>query len=472
MQKNVFSWVTLDNGGRVFPGQNTRRWSNVFRLGVQLKEKIDPQILRDALEKTFERFPFFRVRMRKGFFWNYLEYNEKECPIKPDICNFCYRINFKENNGFLFRIFYHENRINIDFYHALCDGYGAMVFLSTLTGEYLRLKGYKISHNQLVLNVEDSFNAEEKEDAYSRYASTDAKSKLSDPVAYHKKGTRLPLHFANYTSAIMSFKEVHALCKKYGVTVTEFLGAVLLDIHCRKALARGKKHKNVSVQIPINLRKHFSSRTMGNFVLCLLVKFNIGAGEFTFEDVLKSVSTQLKENCNEKAMNAYITKTHKLGNKTIKFVPLVIKNFFVKVFFNLTAEYSTSVLLSNLGPVILPEDMKQHVEKYCLHTGAGLVNGARCGVVSCKDNLVLTFSNCYEEDDIEKDFLQQLVNFGIGVTVETNRNVDFTEIEGITAGDKNAYSDKIYIPAKIDRIIRFASHDIRFRERFRRVFHT
>lgn len=94
MQKNLFNWMTLDNGGRVFSGQNTRRWSNVFRLGVQLKEKVDPQILSNALENTFERFPFFRVRMRKGFFWNYFEYNEKECPVKHDISNFGYRINF------------------------------------------------------------------------------------------------------------------------------------------------------------------------------------------------------------------------------------------------------------------------------------------------------------------------------------------------------------------------------------------
>lgn len=472
MQKNLFNWMTLDNGGRVFPGQNTRRWSNVFRLGVQLKEKVDPQILSNALEKTFERFPFFRVRMRKGFFWNYFEYNEKECPVKHDVSNFGYRINFKENNGFLFRVFYHEKRINIDFYHALCDGHGATVFLSTLVGEYLRLKGKKISCNQFVLDVKEIYTPEEVEDAYCRYASGNSKSKLSDKTAYHKKGTKLPLYYANYTSAIMSFKKVHQLCKKYNVTITEFLGAVLLEIHCRKALESGKKYKNVSVQIPVNLRKPFESVTMRNFVLCLVVNFNPCEGEFTFEDVLRSVSRQLRESYDKNSMNAYITKTHKLGNRAIKFVPLAIKNSLVKIFFNITAEYSTSVLISNLGPVNIPDDMKKHVEKYLFYTGPGLVNGARCGVVTCDDNLVLTFSNCYEESDIEEEFMKKLVSFGADVTVETNRSVDFSEIEGVTMGDNNAYSTETFIPSKKDRQVKFAKPDIPLRMSFKKVFHA
>ena len=145
MRKNTFEWFRLDNAAKIFPGQNSRAWSNVFRLGAELDRQIDPDILRKALNNTLKRIPSFNVRIRKGAFWYYFEKNPNEAPIMPDIRNICYRINFKENKGFLFRLYYRDTRINVDVYHSLCDGYGAVIFLSTLVGEYLRLCGYFIS---------------------------------------------------------------------------------------------------------------------------------------------------------------------------------------------------------------------------------------------------------------------------------------------------------------------------------------
>lgn len=151
MRKNSFEWIKLDNAGKIFPGQNMRRWSNVFRLGIELKEEIDPVILKEAMGATLCRIPSLCVRMRKGFFWNYFEKNELPCPVNHDIRNHCYRIDFRENNGYLFRVFYHGKCISIDFYHALCDGYGGVVFLSTLTAQYLRLKGERLPLTALSL---------------------------------------------------------------------------------------------------------------------------------------------------------------------------------------------------------------------------------------------------------------------------------------------------------------------------------
>ena len=107
------------------------------------------------------------MRIRNGFFRNYFEINNAECDVKPDIRNACYRIVLNENNGFPFRLHYHRNRINADVYHSLADGFGLSTFMWTLVGEYLRLKGYNISHNQFVLDVNDEPTAEEMEDAYN-----------------------------------------------------------------------------------------------------------------------------------------------------------------------------------------------------------------------------------------------------------------------------------------------------------------
>ncbi len=472
MINNPLRWIPLDNAGKIFPGQNSRRWSNVFRLAVELKAEIDPELLKEALDKTLQRFPGLKVRIRSGFFWNYYEVNEMECPVKRDIKNHCYRINFKENNGYLFRIYYRGCRICIDFYHSLCDGYGGAVFLSSLAGEYLRLKGHSISHNQFVLDVMEKPEKEELEDAYKRYSSSDAKYTSDETWVYHKRGTKLPMHLCNYTIGTMSVAELQALSRSYGVTVTELFAAILLDIHYRKQLKEGKSLKDVSVQIPVNLRKAFPSKTLRNFVLCLMVKINPRLGEFTFEEILRSVSLQLKLVNNAKELNSLMTRNVKIEKKATRYVPLFLKNMCVAIGFGISAEYSTSVLISNLGAINLPEDMKEHVEKFFFFTGPGLVNGARCGVISFGDSLSFAFSNCYEESDIEKEFFTRLAGMGISVTVETNRESCFDDIEGVISGDSNAYSDEVFIPTKKDRKDKLKKSDATLKERLERVFHA
>ena len=125
------TWYKLDNAATVFPGQNTSRWSNIFRFSVVLDRKIDPEILEDALSNVLVRFPCYDVRIRRGLFWYYFEKNPNGAPpVEPDVVNPCHRVKFKENSGYLFRIYYYEKRISGDFYHALTDGMGAVLWVT------------------------------------------------------------------------------------------------------------------------------------------------------------------------------------------------------------------------------------------------------------------------------------------------------------------------------------------------------
>ncbi len=471
MKNNSFEWIKIDNAGKIFSGQNMRHWSNVFRLGVQLKEEINPEILREALKITLQRIPGLKVRMRKGFFWNYFEINDMECPVNPDIKNHCYRINFKENNGYLFRVYYHDRFIGIDIYHSLCDGYGGAVFVSTLVGQYLRLKGYAVSHNQFVLDTGEDVKSEELEDAYKRYSSSKKKYDVKETRVYHKRGTKLPIHLCNYTVCTMPLEKLRDLSKSYGVTITELFAAILLDIHYRKQLAEGKTKKEVSVQIPVNLRKAFPSETLRNFVLCLMVKINPEKRHYTFDEILRSVSSQLKSVNDKDELNSLMTRNVNIEKKMVKYIPRAIKNFFVGVGFRINAEFSTSVLISNLGVITLPEDVKKHIDRFFFFTGPGIVNGARCGAVTFGDKVAFTFSNCYKEDDIEKEFFKRLGELGVPVTVTTNRGDAFGDVDSVTKDD-HTYPDRIFIPTRKDRNKNFVKHKILFSERLARVFHV
>ncbi len=415
-------WFRLDNAAILFPGQNTSKWSNIFRVSIELKEEIDPETLKLALENIMPRFPGFGVRMRKGLFWYYLEKNPVKPSVNPDIQNPCYRINFKESDRFLFRVYYHGTHIAVDLFHAISDGYGNTHFVCTLVAEYLRLKGNDIPAGGFVKDIKEVAPDEELSDDFPVFAKSKASSPITDKHVYQPKGTKLPKHMVNITSGIMSFADVHKLAKEKGVTVTEFFAAILMDIHCRKQLREKHRQKEVSVQIPINLRNVYPSKTMRNFSICLRVKVDPNLGEYSFDELLQQVALQLRLEKDEKKINAQISQHVRIEkNPFLRFLPLAVKNFALGIATLTSAEQTTSAYLSNLGPVVLPEEMKPFIEKVILIPGPGMRTAARCGISTFNDKLVFSFANCYEENDIEREFFTTLVKMGIHVKIESNR---------------------------------------------------
>ncbi len=87
-----------------------------------------------------KRFPTFSYRLRRGFFWYYLERMRGQPELQRDVGNPLVRMDLRENGRFLYRVRYHERRIAVEFFHALTDATGGLSFLLTLTAEYLRLK--------------------------------------------------------------------------------------------------------------------------------------------------------------------------------------------------------------------------------------------------------------------------------------------------------------------------------------------
>ena len=417
------TWFKLDNAAKIFPGQSTDTWSNIFRFSVQLKEKVDPDLLTEALKRVLPRFPCFDVCIKKGFFWYYFEKNPNGCPdVAPDISNPCHRVKFNENKKYLFRVYYFDNKISVDFFHALTDGRGSSFFVCTLAAEYLRLRGYDIPCGDAVLDLNEEASEEELEDAFLKSAGSKGKVERSGRRVYHYRGTKMPDHRVNITSGIMSLSALKALAKSKNATVTELIESVLLYTMYLKQKSENKaKQKEVSVQIPVDLRNMFPTHTLRNYSLTYIARLDPNLGDYTFDEVLNHVKTYLHHIHNEKYLRAMTTANLKLENSALKYAPLIIKDLGIGLAFMITGEQTTSVLGSNLGLVKLPEEMQQYIERMYFMAGPGVLNGARCGAVGYNDTFTLTFANIYKESDIEREFFTQLVKMGLHVKVESNR---------------------------------------------------
>ena len=90
-------WYRLDLSAIVYPTLQRRNFSSVYRISVLLKEQVDPKLLQKAVDLTLPRFPTFKVAMRKGLFWRYLEPNNRPGPfVEKDIVNPCMPMFFRE----------------------------------------------------------------------------------------------------------------------------------------------------------------------------------------------------------------------------------------------------------------------------------------------------------------------------------------------------------------------------------------
>ncbi len=423
-KKDEHYWFKLDNAGKIFPAQNNSKWSNVFRFAVFLKEKINPELLETALKNIMPRFICFDVRIKRGLFWYFFEKNLQDCPpVLPDIKNPCYRIKYSENRNFLFRVFYYENKVAVEFFHALTDGYGSVQFLSTLLAEYLRLKGNEIPPGGNVLDITQAPKESELEDSFLRYANSKVKAKRAGKFVYHRKGEKLPNHNINITTGYMNVNEVLEQARKYKVTLTEYIAGVLGYIHYKRQMLENITQKEIAVQVPVNLRRSFPSDTLRNFSLAFATKFDPKMGEYTFEEILRQYSLYLRYINNEKQLNSMMSGNLKLErNPFMRLMPLFIKRLSIAAVFYATTEKTVTAAISNIGKLDLPAEMDKHIDRVMFMMGPGYLNGARFGAISYGDSLAITCANIYNNTDIERDFFTFLVKNGIHVKIESNRD--------------------------------------------------
>ena len=286
-------WYQLDLSAIVYPTLQRRDFSSVYRLSVLLKEEVQPDVLQKALDMTLPRFPTYKAAIRKGLFWRYLEPNDRPGPfVQEDVKNPCQPMYFKANNRYLVRVYYFRNRIALEAHHSLGDGTGGMCVLMTLTATYLRLLGHgEIKNGGFVLDISETPDEEELEDAYMRYANAKVCPPRLEEKAYRVRGTAEPFYTLNIIDGIMSVSEVTAAAKRYGATITEYLNAVLLyALMVKQEEERLSRQRPVKIAMPVNLRRFFPSITLRNFITMIYPGIDPRLGEYTFEEIVQLTS--------------------------------------------------------------------------------------------------------------------------------------------------------------------------------------
>ncbi len=423
-------WRKLDNTAKLFPVIANENLSNVFRISASLTEEVDPGTLQQALEEILPQFESFLVRLRRGFFWYYFENNKRMPVIERETTYPCKYIDPRSNQLFLFRVSYFGSRINLEVFHAVTDGLGAVNFLKALVYRYLdltrnsgtgRKSPQKIS-SDISMNVEDS---------YIRHYKKTVKRKYSSQKAYNLSGARLPLDEENILHGYIPLKELKTASRTYGVSITKFLTASLIWAIYQEYLGGKACDKAIGISIPINLRSFFGSETMANFFAVTLVEFLSTGEEHTFEEILNAVSSQMDLKITREKMEETIS--YNVSNEKkwyLRITPLFIKWCVLNLIF-LRNDKSYTMTLSNIGPIEIDEEYREEIERFHMMIGVSGRQPMKCGVCACKEEVVVTFSSVFQDTRLQDRFFGFLREKGIPAELESNGVPDKRDDKGM-----------------------------------------
>lgn len=425
-QKNskIPNWLKLDNAATIYPSTLSKKFAAMFRMTITLNEKIDKKVLSFALKKVIKRFPTFRYELKQGFFWCYFKHIDRIPEIQDDFQNPMLRMNFKTNKGFMFRIRCFEKRIAIEYFHALTDGTGAITFLLTLIGEYLKIKyNINIKYNKLVLDVNDKAKKYEYDDSFKKYARNIGTLERETP-AYHYKGVNEESHILNIITGIIPINKLKEESKKYNSTITQFIASIMiLSIQemQKKEKSKSNKNKPIKISIPINLRNIYNSNTMRNFSSYINVGIESKYGDYSFEEIINVVKNQMGLNLSEKRINSKITANVKLSKSYfIRLIPLFIKKHILSLAESLMGDRYCSTTLSNMGKINVPNEMLNYINEIGVVIGKSRNKPGSCACIGYGKNLYINFSRKIKEAEFERLFFTNLIKFNIPVELESN----------------------------------------------------
>lgn len=419
-------WAKLDNAAKIFPANSSERDGNVFRFCCEMKEVIDPDILQTALDQTLAVFPFFRVILRRGFFWPYLEESELPAKVHPEDRPPCSPLYDPDVKRLLFDISYFDRRINFEVFHALTDGTGALQFLQRLVYHYIIIR-YDYDPNQVEPLPYSASYEEKQEDSFAKHYHNE-KNKTKKPkqkriVAYREKYPLLPEARIAVIEGHISTSAALKIAKAHGVSLTVYLCATLLCAYHETRRHSDRSHP-VVLAVPVNLRQFFPSDTARNFFSLIYIRYYFTDDTVDFDDILRSVSEQFQAQLTKENLSDRLNTLMQFEqNPFVRIVPLPIKNWGLKLGKRWADRERTSTI-SNIGRVQMPSFCSQYIQGFDVFVSTEERQLCLC---SFEDHLTLSFSSSFASTEIPMLFFRSLSKAGLSVSIGASMRDDQTD---------------------------------------------
>ena len=408
---NKENWLKVDNVSKIFLATYNERDTRSLRVSCTLNEDIDPYLLGNALRKTISARNIFQVRIRRGVFWHYIEHTDDIPEVSEEHgrpCPLLYGKNFK--GGLHYKVTYYYDKINLDIFHALTDGTGALEFLNMLVINYLKLK-YPEKFSETFIGSGVSAG-ELESDSFSQYYEKGTKINLSAKKAYHIRGLKLPYDQLQFFNVKMPVKQLTDQAKMIGVSLTSYVTARLM-MSIYRDMPVLKRGLPITVSIPVNLRNYYSSETSRNFFNSVYL-YHVFSGDEKTDELAFLLDKQLRSNISPENIRLQMNHYQRLEHiPLLRIVPLVLKQPVIRFFTKKEAK-NVSAVISNLGIMKMPEEMHEYIKDYAIYCSHNELY-----ISMCTYNGTLTFgitTGC-RNTEVLRNFITGFSKDGIEVEV-------------------------------------------------------
>lgn len=414
-------WLRLDNAAKIYPAIQTAEMTAVFRLSAVLTERVKIKPLLVAIGLLENRFPYYKMKPRKGFFWYYLQYYDEKITVIPDAGIPCRAFGSDE---LLFRILVKANRISVEFSHILTDGSGGFEFLKSLLMTYFESCGFSFQGSAPYMRPDEQISPEEFEDAFGKNFQMDLPAPVRIPKSFHLTYPLKPRPRFDVMSFLLDIGEMMTRAKHFKVSLTVYLVSVYLfslqSIYNRMPAHRKRRRRKIfRIQVPVNLRRMYPSKTMRNFSLYVMPEIDLHLGRYSFEEILKVVYHKMQLETDKKLISKIISRN--VGaekNILLKNTPLFIKSLILYFTYRIQGTSRYSGVITNLGKVSLHPEADKLVDHFIfIPPPANKTLRVNCGAIGFGNKLVLSFGNITRSRELEREFITTLTHSGLHVKI-------------------------------------------------------
>lgn len=392
----------VDIGAMPFTTSNCTR--NQFRIIANLRQKVDHSTLQKAVNMVTPRFPMFTVAMKKR--WNSLsEYKTQD--IKIEVIKYSNQFKpFELYSGEpLFRVMYGEKFVCVEMFHTISDANGCLALLNSILSCYYELLGMEVDKSNIIQH-DSEYAEEEFEDGYFKYA-TKEKAQISNTKSLLNKNFKIKSKAIPDRQGVVNIysfdlEGLKNVAKDKNLTIHEYLVLVLCTTFGQiKSECNSKKITRI--QMAINLRNRFPSKTLRNFV---------GTTQFeTKSSDEKAIIQEFKKHMeiatSEKELTAFMWSAVSLMYGVLRFLPRFLGNFLLRTGDKVLGEKANSTSLSNLG-IVKSNLNKCGVISYEFIEGTPLYIPFLVSAISYNNVCNIVFSKNTNNSTFEKLFLQRL----------------------------------------------------------------
>lgn len=452
-------WKKLDNASLIFVATRSPVDPKVFRIGASLTEEVDPGLLQEAVDIAYDNNMLFHYGLRRGLFWDILVETKDRPQVVPEAQTPCRPIWNAKDTPLMIEVSYYKNRINLEVFHALTDGTGAIWFLESIIIEYFRLRYPDRDYPEASKILSD---AESLDDAFRHYfgagnapethpirsavlgagkalgkmtvqsgkkvlsihkSKTDRQKARKRRGVYQIRGSYHPDFRLGFAQFDMEASQALARTKALGTSLTVYTTA-LYFLAILRAYPDAKDH-TLAVSCPVNLRGIFESSTYRNFFATVRLTYTFGRRRNDdLQSICRVLGAQLKEAIRKENLQKTVSVFNAVESNPLARITITpIKDLVLKVA-NHIKNKGLTVAMSNLGRLVFDPSVDDHVREMSI-----LTTVARPQFTSVSHAGILTIVHLTPFMDTKLEEAFRAVIEEEGIQVKVNKSYPYVPLQ-------------------------------------------